>query len=81
MSALSLVACTFALPSPLVMPAPVGSSSIMKPINVRDFEHATGMRRRAVDDFSDLDLQTQTQLIYGRPGRESDRPSPLKWHY
>lgn len=41
----------------------------MKPINVRDFEHATGMRRRAIDDFSDLDLQTQTQLLYGRPGR------------
>ncbi|KAL8941040.1 MAG: hypothetical protein Q9216_002487 [Gyalolechia sp. 2 TL-2023] len=46
------------------------SPAVLKPINVNDFEVATGIRRRAAGDFSDLDLSTQAQLIYGRPGND-----------
>lgn len=41
----------------------------LKPIAIRDFERASGIeRRRASEDFSNLNLQTQSQLIYGSPG-------------
>ncbi|KAL9577879.1 MAG: hypothetical protein Q9212_006082 [Teloschistes hypoglaucus] len=42
----------------------------LKPINVLDFEAATGIQRRAAEDFSHLDLKTQAELIYGRPGND-----------
>ncbi|KAL8787172.1 MAG: hypothetical protein Q9213_002388 [Squamulea squamosa] len=38
------------------------------PINFQDYEKAVGLRRRAKEDFSHLDPETQAQLIYGRPG-------------
>ncbi|KAL8832721.1 MAG: hypothetical protein Q9170_004765 [Blastenia crenularia] len=44
------------------------SAATLKPININDFEAATGVQRRAVEDFGHLDLSTQAQLIYGRPG-------------
>lgn len=40
----------------------------LSPINIRDFEAAAGIQRRASEDFSDLDPATQARLIYGRPG-------------
>ena len=43
-------------------------ATALKPINVLDFEAATGVQRRAAEDFSHLDLGTQAQLVYGRPG-------------
>lgn len=42
--------------------------AILHPINIRHYEAATGLRRRDDQDFSDLDPNTQSQLIYGRPG-------------
>ena len=42
--------------------------SVLFPINVRHYEAATGLRQRDDQDFSDLDPNTQSQLIYGRPG-------------
>lgn len=44
---------------------------VMRPIHINDYEAATGLRRRASEDFSDLDLQTQSQLIYGSAGGKS----------
>ncbi|KAL8984679.1 MAG: hypothetical protein Q9177_004634 [Variospora cf. flavescens] len=44
------------------------AATALKPINVLDFEAATGVQRRAAEDFSNLDLNTQAQLVYGRPG-------------
>lgn len=44
------------------------SAAVLKPININDFEAATGIQRRAAEDFSHLNLSTQAQLIYGRPG-------------
>ena len=44
------------------------TATALKPINIHDFEAATGVRRRAADDFSHLDPNIQAQLIYGRPG-------------
>ena len=44
------------------------TATALKPINIDDFEAATGVYRRAAEDFSRLDLETQAQLIYGRPG-------------
>ncbi|KAL8991674.1 MAG: hypothetical protein Q9169_007759 [Polycauliona sp. 2 TL-2023] len=46
------------------------TASALKPININDFEDATGIRRRAAEDFSHLDPSTQAQLIYGRPGND-----------
>ncbi|KAL8977887.1 MAG: hypothetical protein Q9205_006403 [Flavoplaca limonia] len=49
----------------------VGTSPMaLKPIGINDFEIATGIRRRAAEDFSHLDPGTQAQLIYGRPGND-----------
>ncbi|KAL8687755.1 MAG: hypothetical protein Q9224_005059, partial [Gallowayella concinna] len=45
-------------------------ATALKPININDFEAATGVHRRAAEDFSHLDLSTQAQLIYGRPGND-----------
>ncbi|KAI4242847.1 MAG: hypothetical protein LQ352_007157, partial [Teloschistes flavicans] len=45
-------------------------ATALKPINVLDFEAATGIQRRAAEDFSHLDLKTQAELIYGRPGKD-----------
>ena len=44
------------------------SSAVLHPINVRHYEAAIGLRRRDDQDFSDLDPNTQSQLIWGRPG-------------
>ena len=46
--------------------------AILKPIHIRDWEAANGigLERRASEAFADLDPQTQSQLIYGRPGGE-----------
>lgn len=44
------------------------TATALKPININDFEVATGIHRRAAEDFSHLDPNTQAQLIYGRPG-------------
>ncbi|KAL8897321.1 MAG: hypothetical protein Q9207_007269 [Kuettlingeria erythrocarpa] len=70
--ALLLAAATSLLPS-LAWSSPddfvVGpAATALKPININDFEAATGVQRRAAEDFSHLDLSTQAQLIYGRPG-------------
>ncbi|KAL8653320.1 MAG: hypothetical protein Q9226_003896 [Calogaya cf. arnoldii] len=46
------------------------TANALKPININDFEAATGIRRRAAEDFSHLDPSTQAQLIYGRPGND-----------
>lgn len=42
---------------------------ILRPIAIRDFEKATGLRRRSGSvELSDLDTKTQAELIYGTPG-------------
>ena len=51
-------------PSETVIDGP----AVLHPINLRHYEAATGLRRREDQDFSDLDPNTQSQLIYGRPG-------------
>ncbi|KAG8526649.1 uncharacterized protein KY384_008078 [Bacidia gigantensis] len=40
----------------------------MLPIRSNDFSHGSGLARRDSEKFSDLDFQTQSQLIYGSPG-------------
>lgn len=44
------------------------TATALKPINIHDFEAATGVHRRAAEEFSHLDPNTRAQLIYGRPG-------------
>ena len=46
------------------------TATALKPININDFEAATGIHRRATKDFSHLDPNTQAQLIYGLPGSQ-----------
>lgn len=40
----------------------------LRPIHIIDYEAAVGLQRRAPEDFSDLNLQTQSEIIYGSPG-------------
>lgn len=68
MGALVILPQTIAFPSTFTQAGPFELSSVLKAINVRDFEHAAGVRRRSEEKLSDLNLQTQSQLIYGRPG-------------
>lgn len=42
--------------------------SIYRPISIRNYEAAFGIKRRAEEKFSDLEPKTQAELIYGRPG-------------
>ena len=61
------------VPSSAVFDIPAHSSlfeytSGLKPVNIRDFEIAADISRRGAADLSTLDLQTQSQLVYGRPG-------------
>ena len=48
--------------------SPAEGPLTLHPINLRDYETAIGLQRRAKEDFSALDPGTQAQLIYGRPG-------------
>lgn len=41
---------------------------VLRPIGIRDYEAAVGLQRRDSEEFSDLNLETQSQLIYGSPG-------------
>ena len=41
--------------------------TVLRPININEYEIATGLRRRASEQFSDLSPQTQAELIYGSP--------------
>ena len=68
--ALAVLPRTLAFPSTFTQVEPLELSSILKAINIRDFEHAAGVRRRSEEQLSDLNLQTQSQLIYGRPGSQ-----------
>lgn len=48
--------------------------AVLHPINLRSYEAAMGLQRRSGEDFTDLDLSTQSQLIYGRPGGKCNSP-------
>lgn len=69
LQALAVVSLASALPSPAIPYSPSKQGTTLHPIAIRDFEAATGLQRRdQSEDFSDLTLQTQSQLIYGSPG-------------
>ena len=42
--------------------------TLLRPISIVNYEAALGLQRRDSEDFSDLNLQTQSELIYGSPG-------------
>lgn len=69
LQALAVVSLAYALPSPAIPYSPTNQGTTLRPIAIRDFEAATGLQRREqTEDFSDLSLQTQLQLIYGSLG-------------
>ena len=41
--------------------------TVLRPINVNDYEIAIGLQRRDSEDFTNLSPQTQAELIYGSP--------------
>ncbi|KAK0508611.1 hypothetical protein JMJ35_008887 [Cladonia borealis] len=41
--------------------------TVLRPINVNEYEIAIGLQRRGSEKFSDLSPQTQAELIYGSP--------------
>lgn len=43
-------------------------SKRLRPISINDYEASIGLQRRSSKDFSDLDLQTQSELIYRSAG-------------
>lgn len=70
LSALAVCLTVSASPSPIVPRVPDSQGTILRPIAIRDFEAAAGVQRRAAEDFSNLNLQTQSQLIYGNSGAD-----------
>lgn len=42
----------------------------LRPISIGNYEAAIGLQRRSSEDFSNLDLQAQSELIYGSPGND-----------
>ena len=66
--ALALALPAFCLPSASASSVSADGPLKLRSIHVADFESAFGIQRRAAEEFSSLDLQTQEQLIYGRPG-------------
>lgn len=45
----------------------VSRSTVLRPININEYELATGLHRRGSEAFSDLNPQIQAELIYGTP--------------
>ena len=41
--------------------------TVLRPININEYEIATGLHRRDSETFSDLSPQIQAELIYGSP--------------
>ncbi len=67
LSILLLVLSAHAIrPSTPDVPGSLGQTAL-RPINVNEYEIATGLKRRDSEDFSDLSPQTQAELIYGSP--------------
>lgn len=66
-NSLALAAVLPALPV-LAGAKPEPGPQVLKAINIFDFQSAQGLQRRSSEDFSHLDLQTQSELIYGSPG-------------
>ena len=64
---------------PLIHSAPTSQQSrsadpiAFHPVGIKDYEAAVGLHRRDDKQFSDLDLQSQSQLVYGSAGGESCR--------
>ena len=53
---------------PTTQKAQPQNATKLRPIVVNDHEAALGLPRRKSENFADLDLQTQSRLIYGSPG-------------
>ena len=68
LSALAICLPASASLSPLLPRMPSSQGTVLRPIASRDLGAAAGLQRRASEDFSNLDLQTQSQLIYGNAG-------------
>ena len=68
LSALAICLPASASPFPLHPRVPGSQGTVLHPIASRDLGTAAGLQRRASEDFSNLDLQTQSQLIYGNAG-------------
>ena len=69
----SFVALSLTLPT-YSFPRVADDPLTLSPINIKDFEAAAGIQRRASEDFSDLDPATQARLIYGQPGGTYKKP-------
>ena len=54
-----------------VLAAPTGEPVKFRPVGINDYEAAVGLERRDDKQFADLDLQTQSQLVYGSAGSKS----------
>lgn len=69
LASLAIATSVTSLPSPAISESAISGGTRLRPISIRQFEVASGLRRRQdAVDFSDLSLQTQSQLIYGSPG-------------
>ena len=45
-----------------------GQAMGLRPIRIMDYEAGMGLHRRTSEEFSDLNLQTQLELVYGTSG-------------
>lgn len=63
----SFVALSLTLPAYSFSPIADDPITLL-PINLRDFEAAVGIQRRASSYYSGLDPAADAKLIYGQPG-------------
>ena len=57
------------IPTCLALGPPEQSHPIrLRPIHIDDYEAAIGIHRRSSEEFSNLNLETQSELIHGSPG-------------
>ena len=80
LSALAICLPASASLSPLLPRVPGSQGTVLRPIASRDLGAAAGLQRRAAEEFSNLDLQTQSQLIYGNAGGMNERRYYLTSH-
>ena len=65
---LGIVLSTFVFPINCGSERRDASPTELRPIHITDYEAAMGLHRREADSFSSLNLQTQSELVYGSPG-------------
>lgn len=69
MHALALLVIFISLALPAYSSSNSSNSEVFLPVNIREYEAAMGIQRRAEEDLVDMRPKPHADLIYGRPGK------------